>query len=70
MEEDIFTETVAETDYFVLWKTSEKENGEITYHLELAGVTAHFSEEEWADLVTLVRKASGTGAGGGGKRGK
>lgn len=64
MDNEILTETVAETDHFVLWKTRETESGEVIYHLELAGVTAHFAEDEWAEIVTLVRKSTGAAAGG------
>lgn len=61
MYEDIISRTVAETDNFALWTTTERDTGEVLYHLELGGVTCHFTETEWVELVTLVRRSTRTG---------
>ena len=48
------TSTVAETKNYMIWK-AEEPDGEITYHLELNNVTLHFFEEEWQELLDLMR---------------
>ena len=48
------TETIAETDNFLVWKADEPD-GETTYHLELNSVTVHFFTEEWKEFIQLVR---------------
>jgi hypothetical protein len=48
------TETLAETKNYMLWK-AEEPDGETTYHLELNNVTVHFFEEEWQELLELLR---------------
>ena len=48
------TETIAETDSFLIWKADEPD-GETTYHLELNNVTLHFFTEEWKEFIQLVR---------------
>jgi len=48
------TSTVAETKNYMIWK-AEEPDGEITYHLELNNVTMHFFEEEWQELLDLMR---------------
>jgi len=48
------TETLAETDSFIVWK-AEEPDGEVTYHLELNNVTVHFFEEEWKEFLKLAR---------------
>ena len=40
------TETLAETDNYVIWK-AEEPDGEITYNLQLNNVTVNFFKEEW-----------------------
>jgi len=47
------TETLAETDNFIIWK-AEEPDGETTYHLELGHVTLHFFEEEWSEFKALM----------------
>ena len=49
------TETIAETDNFMAWK-AEEPDGETTYHIELNNVTVHFFEEEWQEVLDLVRE--------------
>ena len=50
-ERDI--EVLAETEEFSIWRIEEPD-GEITYHLELGTVTAHFFEEELKQFMTLM----------------
>jgi len=47
------TETLAETDNFLVWK-AEEPDGETTYHLELNNVTVHFFDEEWDEFLELT----------------
>ena len=47
------TETLAETDNYMVWK-AEEPDGETTYHIELNSVTIHFFEEEWEEFSKLV----------------
>lgn len=54
--EDIPTDTLAETDEYIAW-LSEEPDGEAVYHLELGQVTLHFFEEEWQELVRLIKEA-------------
>ena len=51
---EIITQTLAETDSYIAWSASEPD-GETTYHLELNNVTLHFFNEEWQELMQLVR---------------
>lgn len=48
------TETMAETDNYLVWK-AEEPDGETTYHIELNNVTVHFFEEEWEEFLELTR---------------
>jgi hypothetical protein len=48
------TETLAETENFVVWK-AEEPDGETTYHVELNNVTVHFFQEEWDEFLELAR---------------
>lgn len=48
------TETLAETENYVVWK-AEEPDGEITYHVELNNVTVHFFKEEWDEFLELAR---------------
>jgi hypothetical protein len=48
------TETIAETENFVIWKAQEPD-GETTYHVELNNVTVHFFQEEWDEFLELAR---------------
>ena len=51
---DPATETLAETDNYLVWKADEPD-GEVTYHIELNNVTVHFFEEEWQEFLQLAR---------------
>ncbi len=54
--DDISVETLAETPHYVAWK-AEEPDGEVTYHVELGPVTAHFFTEEWQEFVALMHEA-------------
>jgi len=48
------TETVAETENYLVWK-AEEPDGETTFHVELNNVTVHFFAEEWEEFLELAR---------------
>jgi hypothetical protein len=52
-QKDPTTNTMAETDNYLVWK-AEEPDGETTYHIELNSVTLHFFEEEWVEFMDLV----------------
>jgi hypothetical protein len=55
-EEVIPTKTLAESDNYVAWLSTEPD-GELVYHLELGPITLHFFQEEWEELLALVSVA-------------
>ncbi len=55
MDEDISTETLAETDNFSIW-ISQEPDGEVSHHVELGLVTLHFYDEEWDEFLELIGK--------------
>jgi len=52
--DDPKTETLAETENFLVWK-AEEPDGETTYHVELNNVTVHFFDEEWEEFLQLAK---------------
>jgi hypothetical protein len=52
--EEPVTETLAETENFLVWK-AEEPDGETTYHIELNNVTVHFFDEEWREFLELAQ---------------
>ncbi len=56
MNDEIPTDTLAETSNYVAWQSDEPD-GETVFHLELGAVTLHFFREEWDELVSLIDKA-------------
>jgi len=52
-DNDPKTDTLAETDNYLVWK-AEEPDGETTYHIELNNVTVHFFLEEWEEFLQLV----------------
>jgi hypothetical protein len=48
------TQTVAETDQYIIWKSDEPD-GELVYHIEVNNVTLHFFKEEWEEFLELMR---------------
>jgi hypothetical protein len=57
MNDNIPTETIAETDNYVVW-ISQEPDGETTYHVELGSVTLHFFREEWEEVMALMEEAA------------
>jgi hypothetical protein len=57
MEEMGESQTLAETENLIVWRSSE-ENGYV-YHLELGpSFSLHLMPEEWEELVVLIREAA------------
>ena len=54
MTDEIPTEVVAETENYSIWVSEEPDN-EVTYHVEVGGVTLHFFDEEWQEFLKLIR---------------
>jgi hypothetical protein len=52
--DDLSTETMAETPRFLIWK-AEEPDGELTYHVELGTITLHFFQEEWDEFLELIK---------------
>jgi hypothetical protein len=52
--DNVETKTLAETDNYIAWQAQEPD-GEITYHLELNNITVHFFQEEWSELLDLIK---------------
>jgi hypothetical protein len=57
MNDNIPTETIAETDNYVAW-ISQEPDGEVSYHIELGSITLHFFREEWEELLALMEEAA------------
>ena len=53
-ETDPKTNTVVETDQYIIWKSDEPD-GETVYHVEVNNVTVHFFKEEWEEFLELMR---------------
>ncbi len=53
-EDEIRTETLAETENYIAWYAKEPD-GEDTYHLELGSITMHFFAEEWHEFLELMK---------------
>ncbi|MFN2235572.1 MAG: hypothetical protein ACK2U1_15200 [Anaerolineales bacterium] len=51
---EIKTKTISETNNYIAW-SAEEPDGEMTYHLELNNVTLHFFQEEWQELMQLMK---------------
>ena len=56
-DDDAELELLAEVGDFTVFRGEDAE-GEVIYNVGLATVTLHLLEEEWEDLVNLVRKAA------------
>lgn len=56
-EDEIPTETLAETQNYVVW-ASQEDDGEMMYHIELGhgNVTIHFFQEEWDEFIKLMKE--------------
>jgi hypothetical protein len=55
MTDEIPTEVIAETESYSVW-VSQEPDGEVTYHVEVGGVTIHFFDEEWNEFLQLISK--------------
>jgi hypothetical protein len=55
MTDEIPTEVIAETESYSVW-VSQEPDGEVTYHVEVGGVTVHFFDEEWKEFLQLMAK--------------
>jgi hypothetical protein len=53
--QDLEPELLAETENYAVWRNDEDDD--MIYHLELGGLTLHFTSEEWDELVSLIRSA-------------
>ena len=51
--------SLAETENYEAW-TSEEDDGEQIYHLDLGRVTVHFFREEWDELLELFKQIRGS----------
>jgi hypothetical protein len=54
LTDEIPTETIAETENYSVW-VSQEPDGEVVYHVDVAGVTIHFFTEEWREFLQLIR---------------
>lgn len=57
MSNDIPTETLAESENYIVWISED--DGEDIYHVELGSFTLHFFREEWREFVKLIEEAAG-----------
>ncbi len=53
MTDEIPTEVLAETENYSIWLSHEPDD-EVTYHIEIGGVTVHFFDEEWREFLELI----------------
>jgi hypothetical protein len=50
---DIHTETIAETDNYMVY-SAEEPDGEPSWNVELGSVSLHFFREEWQEFLRLI----------------
>ena len=62
-EPNIPTTILAETQNYMVW-TADEPDGEMTYNIELGGVTVHFFKEEWDEFLRLMKALPGAKGGG------
>ncbi|MDE2750802.1 MAG: hypothetical protein OXI34_17720 [Chloroflexota bacterium] len=48
---------IAETENYMVWEVQEADD-EVTYHVELGGLTLHFFREEWSEFLQLTKVAA------------
>jgi hypothetical protein len=53
-DHNIPTNVIAETQNYLVW-TADEPDGETTFNIELGAVTLHFFQEEWDELLKLIR---------------
>jgi hypothetical protein len=51
---NIAVETLAESERYTVWRAREPD-GEIQYHIDMENVTVHFFQEEWDELLEVLR---------------
>ena len=56
-EQDDAGRALAETENYAVWEVQELDS-EITWHVELGGVTLHFFREEWDEFLQLIKVAA------------
>lgn len=59
-EDDLSLEMLSETEHYAIYVGTD-DSGEQIYNVELAAVTLHLFQEEWDELLTLIRGAEKTG---------
>ncbi len=57
MSDEVQTENLVMTENYAAW-ISHEPDGETVYHLEMGAVTVHLFQEEWDEVVELVRTAA------------
>jgi hypothetical protein len=55
--DEVQTDNLVMTENYEAW-ISHEPDGETFYHLELGAVTIHLLQEEWDEVVELVRAAA------------
>ena len=55
MNNEMEPNVLSETDNFGVWSSDEEEG--VLYHVELGGITLHFTSEEWDEFVVLIKGA-------------
>jgi hypothetical protein len=55
-DNDFDPDVIAETENFGVWRSEDDDDG-LLYHIELGGLTLHFSAEEWDEFVVLIKSA-------------
>lgn len=53
---DLEPNILAGTENFDIWRSDDDEDG-VLYHVELGGITLHFTSEQWDEFVLLVKDA-------------
>ncbi len=53
---DLEPDMLATTENFDIWRSDDDEDG-LLYHIELGGITLHFTSEQWDEFVLLVKSA-------------
>jgi len=51
---ELHTETLAETENFFAWRAEEPDD-EVTYYLQLDRATIHFFQEEWDEFLDFIK---------------
>ncbi len=44
---------LAETDRYLAWR--DEDEGAPSYHVDLGNLTLHFDDDEWQELLALMR---------------